>query len=184
MALLNACTQGVDMRIKFLCFIMCYAFLPVSFSDTGKGLPIMSFDIISSLAQDGQATEVNVSGYLSGFTYREKHYLYLCESMDACFFASPRRLEVSIANNEHGKYLELYDCHVILSGVMTSGPNSRETKRVIGEISKIHQVSLAVSRLDYSDYNPNCKAWENIIKVTEDRFPGNDFEKMMSDRAY
>ncbi|SDK26548.1 hypothetical protein SAMN04488540_12337 [Ferrimonas sediminum] len=173
------------MRFTFLVLLSIALLKPTaSTADIGKGIPIMSFYELQEAIDDYDMSEVNMAGYFFGFSYGGGKEYYLCISQEACLYASNQRVRVG-SNKELGPSFEHYvDCHVIVTGKFKTGRNLREMGRVLGEIVEVHQLSLSVSRLDYSSFNSRCKAWNNIESSTRENFPDGEFEKMMSDRAY
>ncbi|MEE2026123.1 MULTISPECIES: hypothetical protein [Alkalimonas] len=102
--------------------------------------------------------------------------VYLCESLDACLSWSPTKLEVDIAALKRYEQYEQYDtdwysifdlCHVQVSGEYVRDAAEDYGNRLGLLTGNNIRIMLSVSRVDYADFNPHCRAWNLAVETSK-----------------
>ena len=157
------------MKKAIFAVLLCYAA-----TATASLEPIymnrLTFSQLQMSAETPDKINVDMIGVLS---LNSDGRVYLCESLDGCLSWSSNKLEVDVmALKRYEQYgpdwYNIFDrCHVQVSGEYVRDAAEDYGKRLGLLTGNNIRIMLSVSRVDYADFNPYCRAWNLAVETSK-----------------
>jgi hypothetical protein len=164
--------------------------LIINFGVSAIGMPALySFYEINSKGTLLNEKRITINGFLTARAIENETLIYICPSKGLCYSVTKDRIKISLSKDFSKNILNYDNCHVSINGYFKYDSN-QDITRSIGALSDVMDISLAISRSDYQDFNDQCQPWNIIVnsmsklEESERNMKKKEFERKMESRGY